>query len=127
MARSVFRFFTENVGRLRSFFCYCMSCKTKSTEKNRVVFSVSFSLGNRKTDPSKLGFGLRKPTEKLTDFRFFWFSVRNTVIPHIYTTFKHNYSHAHLLRTGAAHTRNAHAHTISRLLLCTPYLRRVGS
>ena len=50
--------------------------KKKTTEKNRVGFSVSFFLGNRKTDFKKSVFGCEKPkkTTEKTDVRF---SVHN--------------------------------------------------
>ena len=48
----------------------------KPTEKNRVGFSVSFFLGNRKTDNKKSVFG-RENREKPTEKTDFWFSVHN--------------------------------------------------
>ena len=90
MALSVFLFFAENVGRFRSVICCggcepkmkmasvgfgrffaAVGCKTKPNGNN----FISFFSGNRKTDPKKLGFALRK----LTEIRFFGF--RFTTLP----------------------------------------------
>ena len=66
MASVDFSGFHRNVGQFRSFFC-CAA--TKPTESKRIGFSVSFFLGQPKTQPLKYRFRFAK-TDRISVLRF---------------------------------------------------------